>query len=143
MGSRWLRRRVLVLLVGTLFLSVRPTWASCSPPEVVADREVVSPGEPIRVSGTGWADNCGNPREGGCGRDERPDPPAVTAIEVALDPVGAGAPIPLGTADAVGGYEFELDALVPLRTRPGRYTLEARAGGHLAEPPVSIVVTRP
>lgn len=134
--------RALLLLLGTLSLSASPSSASCSPPEIDVDRARVSAGQTIAVSGSGWAESCRNPREGGCGRDDRPDPPPVTVIEVSLVPPGGGTPVPLGTVDADGEYGVELDALVPPRTPPGRYTVDARAGDHVAEPPVSIVVTR-
>lgn len=105
------------------------------------DRREVAAGEGIVVSGAAWADRCAEPREGGCGRDEHREPSALADIEVTLVPkAGARPSIVLGSIDAGGDYEFELETVVPRSTPPGRYTIEARSGDAVNESPVSIVV---
>lgn len=136
------RGRTVLLLLGVLLLSVRPSWASCSPPEISVDRPEVASGERIVVSGVGWSDRCPEPREGGCGSDDQSDPSALADIDVSLVSKSAPrSPIALGSIDARGDYEFELVALVPKSTPPGHYTIEARTGDHVNEPPVPIAVT--
>lgn len=133
---------MVLLLLAPLLLSVRPSWASCSPPEVSVDRGEVDAGERLIVSGVAWADGCTDPREGGCGRDEQREPSALTDIEVSLVPRNASrSSIALTTVDAGEDYEFEIEALVPPSTPPGRYTIEARSGDHVNEVPVPVLVT--
>lgn len=133
---------MVLLLLGALLLFVRPSWASCSPPEIHVDRNEVDAGGRIVVSGVGWADGCREPREGGCGRDEPPAPSALTDIEVSLIAKSASlSAVALGSVDAGEDYAFEFEIVVPGSTPPGRYTIEARSGSHVNEPRVPIVVT--
>ena len=136
------RGRIVLLLLGALLLSVRPSWAGCSPPEIGIDRRAVAAGERVVVFGVGWSDGCSEPREGGCGRDQPPRPSAVAGIELSLVPGAASrSSVPLGSVDAGEDYAFEVTVTVPRSTPPGRYSIEGRAPGHLSEPPVPIVVT--
>lgn len=143
-GSTTRRPRglVVLLLLGALLLSVRPSSASCSPPEISIDRREVDAGGRIVVSGVGWSDGCVEPREGGCGRNEQSEPSALVGVKLRLVPDSASrSSIALGSVDAGEDYNFELDIVVPKSTPPGRYTIEANSGDHVNEPPVPIVVT--
>lgn len=140
-SARRSRTTKVLLTLGLLLLLVRPSWASCSPPEISVDRLEVDAGDRIVVRGAAWADGCSAPREAGCGRDEQREPSALAGIDVSLVPKsGQRPPIPLGTIDADEDYGFELETVVPKSTPPGRYTLEARSGDTVNEPAVRVVI---
>lgn len=137
------RRLLILLLAAAVPLSVRPSSASCAPPDITVGKATVAPGGRLEISGTGWASSCTGPRDEGCGGDDRTAPSPLEDITAVLVPLGGGGEeVELGTVNADEGYAFRLGLDVPPGTSPGRYQLEVSAGEHGADRPVTIVGER-
>lgn len=128
-------RRVVGIVAVVLVLGLAaagPATADCGGPTIEYDAGPVARGDTVRVTGTGWGDNCydtGPPPEGE-GVLGRPQ----DGILIVLSQGDAEVIVAEGAADA--DYAFEVDVPVPMAFIPGEAQLSAlrQDGGMVFDP---------
>ncbi len=131
-------RSVVRAVLAAAVLTGSPAAASCEPPFVTVDEELVAVGTKVHVVGEAFADGCNDtPSTGFCSLSEEQ---VVPLKGVVVELRNRGEVLDSVTVDVDETYGFRASLTVPPDSSPGRYSVVWSLGGHTRDRvPVSVV----